>query len=548
MPAGRSTATFAILSAAALASAALPRVAPGQQPGQRCRTVASRTSLAQLSGARIASVDIETRAPDPIRIIGPIVDRLHVTTRESTVRRQLLFAPGDTVDTLRVAESMRRLRGQRYLGDVRVVARRCGDDSPVALTVTTRDLWSTKASVRVQGNSQSVIGLTERNLLGTGREASAYVRTERQRVGVGAALIDPWFLGTPLRAVLGTNSYRDGADWFATLGSRQRSVFDTWQGELSLSQSTRDAIASRGDIFERQMASLLFTRRVLVSPTSVTGVIFGAEAERASLDAAPDAPIVGPSIVRRSYVALDLGVTHRSARYDTLTWLLPSKAIVDVPLGFEGEAVMGVGRNLLTGQPAMRMDAWAGRMWLPGSHTMLSADVWGSGFQTEGGWTAGTARAAVAAVLDAGNGLWTAKIAGEHLFSPDPDVRALASEDPTLRALPSRGRLAETAVGASLERSFHLMGLTHSWGVDWAAFGAASLREDPVSPNPEQLYAGVVGLGLRLAPTKVGRGSARLDFGYPVVRSPDVPRRPFIAISVSPWLQSNRHRDGGHEQ
>lgn len=544
MPPGRSTATFAILSAVALASAALPRAARGQQ----CRSVDSRTSLAELSGVPIESVDIQTRAPDHIKVIGAIVDRLHVTTRESTVRRQLLFAPGDTVDTLRVAESLRRLRRQRYLGDVRVTARQCGADSAVALTVSTRDLWSTKASVRVQGNSQSVVGITERNLLGTGREASAYVRTERQRVGVGAALIDPWFLGTPLRAVLGTNSYRDGSDWFATLGSRERSVFDPWQGELNLAQSTREAVADRGDIFERRMASLLFTRRLVARPSGVTALIFGAEAERASLAAAPDAPIVGPSIVRRSYVALDLGVTHRSAHYDTLTWLLPSRAIVDVPLGFEGEAVVGVGRNLRTGQPAMRVDAWTGRMWLPGRRTMVSADLWGSGFQTEGGWTAGTARAALAAIRDAGNGIWTAKLAGERLFSPDPDVRALASEDPTLRALPSRGRLAELAVGASLERSFHLMGLTHSWGVDWAAFGAASLREDPVSPIPERLYAGVLGLGLRLAPTKIGRGSARLDFGYPVLRSPDVPHRPFIAISVSPWLQSNRHRDGGHEQ
>jgi len=54
----------------------------------------------------------------------------------------------------------------------------------------------------------------------------------------------------------------------------------------------------------------------------------------------------------------------------------------------------------------------------------------------------------------------------------------------------------------------------------------------------------VLGFGLRLSPRKPGRATARLDFGYPLVRLGDVPRRPFIAIGVSPWLDQGRWRDG----
>src|SRR5256885_11756985 len=87
---------------------------------QGCDSVLSRTALAALSGSRVGSVRVETRAPDALPAIVSALDHLHIRTRESTVQRLLLFAPGDTVDTLLVAESMRRLRQLRYLGDEQV--------------------------------------------------------------------------------------------------------------------------------------------------------------------------------------------------------------------------------------------------------------------------------------------------------------------------------------------------------------------------------------------------------------------------------------------
>jgi hypothetical protein len=58
----------------------------------------------------------------------------------------------------------------------------------------------------------------------------------------------------------------------------------------------------------------------------------------------------------------------------------------------------------------------------------------------------------------------------------------------------------------------------------------------------------VLGVGVRLAPFRAARGTARLDFGFPVVRSPGVPARPFVALSLTPAPDAGRHRDGARER
>ena len=77
-----------------------------------CAVIRSRSSLAALSGARITAVSVLSDAPELPGIARPFA-ALHPTSRTGTIRRQLLFAPGDTVDTLLVGETMRRLRRQR---------------------------------------------------------------------------------------------------------------------------------------------------------------------------------------------------------------------------------------------------------------------------------------------------------------------------------------------------------------------------------------------------------------------------------------------------
>jgi hypothetical protein len=95
---------------------------------------------------------------------------LHIRTRESVIRRQLLFASGERVSQRVIEETERLLRGNSYLYDVtiRPVAFRNGI---VDIEVRTRDTWSLQPGAsysRGGGSDTGVVSLEEKNFLGTG--------------------------------------------------------------------------------------------------------------------------------------------------------------------------------------------------------------------------------------------------------------------------------------------------------------------------------------------------------------------------------------------
>ncbi|HEU4643654.1 MAG TPA: hypothetical protein VFS44_14450 [Gemmatimonadaceae bacterium] len=533
----------ALLSLACAALSAAPLRAQG------CDSLVTRTAPDTLSGRRIDSVRVVTLSPDPLPGPAAIVDHLHVRTQEGTIRRQLLFAAGDTIDTLRVAETMRRLRGHRYLTDAWLTARGCSPSGGVTLTVTTRDAWSTRPEVKLGASGKATMGVEERNLLGTGRAANLYVRSNGgSQLGVGAMVSDPWVPYTGLSATLSTNSYRDGADWHVDVTSRNLTIFDPWRTEIVLGGSTYHPADDSSGTFGHQWASVLVSRVVAASPRGVTSVIGGAETERGRLFAGPGDAIVGPARVMRRFIGADVGLRRETARYDTLTWMLPGDGLADLPLGFEWEGVLGLGKELESGRGAAHLDLWGGRAWMPRRGHLLVADVWSSGFIGDGFWHAGTIRGLLSYYAAAPRGTWQARLGAERLFDPDPDVRALATVDPALSLYPRDSRLAELAVSASLERDVELRKLSSSWNLDGALFAAYSARHDPASPDAEHLQAGVLGFGLRLAPRRAGRATFRVDVGFPVTHSPGLKGKPYFGVTVMPWLGADRERDGRRDR
>jgi hypothetical protein len=547
-------------------------------------------SIAQLRGEPIRAIEIVTAPPSPLPGPAGVLDNLHMRTRESTVQRRLLFAVGDTVDPARIAESVRSLRRLRYLADVSIQAARC-EEGGVGLTVVTRDSWSTRPTVKVRGARTALIGVEERNLFGTGRDIEAYVRSDYGRTGVGIAYTDPWLFGGDWEASVAHNAYSDGGSWEATLQTRERSVFDRWHTELRAMRSVRSAPVGRygvkGDSVYRDAASLLVSRSVASSPGGVTSLIAGAELDRARAVAGADALIVGPPSIRRTFLGLDIGAARRTARYSYNDWLvgggphsasadgMPASAVAQLPVGIEAEGVLGVGRDLVTKQPAVHLDLWGGRIWTPSRDLVMRADAWASGFRVGREWAATSVRGTVGAYLPASHGLWSANISAESLVDPDPDVRALTALDPILHAVSPRMGLAETAVGVSLERSRRFMRLGHAYALDGSLFAGASNRWESASRaaeaagqlegrlaasggvgvpagglvssadlGAERTYIGVLGGGIQFSPLHFGRAKVRLDVGVPLLHSPGIRGRPYLALSIVPSLTSARRRDG----
>jgi hypothetical protein len=538
------------------AAAVLPTFLQAQDP-PRCAALSSEVTLGPLSGHHIDSVLVETAKPK-LGKLGSIVGKFHVRTKPEVIRRELLFAAGDTVDTLSVAESLRRLRKLPFLEYARIETRQCAAPSgeSLVLSVVTRDSWTTRPDIKASSSSPR-IGLTERNLLGSGRTVAVGIVSRNGSLGAGVSTSDAFGFGTGMTIRAQYQQYSDGTTRALSLARRQATVADKWRTALDLYDQQYEPRTALADNFERMGGE--FIGGIRLTPRRSSRALYllaGAEAENASLVAASNADVVGPVRIDRHFAGPQVGLSLVSTHYDTLTWLLPGGAVVDVPRGVEGEFVVGVGSGAVTARDdsgpveisrpnfMTHYDGWLGREWLPTRRSRIVSDIWMSGYSRAGLWQSSHARAALSAEHAASNGVWRVSAAGEQLRDPDPDVRALGIYDRALAFVPKRVRLAESALSLSVERTRHLRSFGSS-ELDASIFGAVSKRWDPApaAGASENLMVGVAGVGVALVPRHPGRAIVRLDYGYPVTATPGVRRAPRFSISIVPWLESNRRRE-----
>jgi hypothetical protein len=121
----------------------------------------------------LAAVEIQRNEifdPDEARGWLPrLANRLHVRTRESVVRREVLLEPGLPFDSARAEETARKLRGLGIFRRVQVDT--ASTDSGLVVRVLTRDAWSTQLDFGVRSTGNQVLyslEAREQNLLGTG--------------------------------------------------------------------------------------------------------------------------------------------------------------------------------------------------------------------------------------------------------------------------------------------------------------------------------------------------------------------------------------------
>lgn len=522
-------------------------VAPSALAGQACDTIVSRTGIAELSGRRIDSITIVTAAPARLPGLASHLSGIHVTTRPGVVRRDLLVVPGEKIDTTKVAESLRRLRHRGYLADARVEGVACPGKESVNLIVRTRDRWTTKPSLSVQSTS-SYVGIQEDDLLGTGSSGSLSFALREGKAGAAAGYESFWFLGQSLAAKLRGAVYPDGNDFRARFRNQQRRVSDKWRSEFILSSYVRDSKETPDKEFQsfhRQTVLALGGRRIGATQFHVDQFLFGADAERATLNAPDRAPVVGPHLVKREYIGVKAGFARQAAAFDTLTWLIQRQILVDVPIGFEWEGLAGVGRDNVSGRAAVFLSGWTGRMWEHGPQALSQIDLWGSGYHLgrRRNWDDASIRGAFSTYERTASGVFSTHVVAEKLVNPDPDVRALSNLDITSYAVKRIYRFAEEAYAASVQQSVHLRDLTGSLALDGTAFTAGSLRRKSPLSQSDHVAVAVAGLGIMLVPTLPGSGSIRLDVMYPVARSAGAERKAIFALSLSPWLEASRHRE-----
>ena len=138
-------------------------------------------------------------------------DLVHATTRADTIRKFLLFDEGDPYDPALLQQTERNLRAVGFLKSARVVAGP-PHDGVVDVEVVTQDAWTTELSLNLGssgGKTSWAAGVTERNVLGLGKELGVSYNVDVQRTDRLVEFRDPALFASYWSAAL---LYADNSD------------------------------------------------------------------------------------------------------------------------------------------------------------------------------------------------------------------------------------------------------------------------------------------------------------------------------------------------
>ncbi len=162
---------------------------------------------------------------------------IHFETRESVVRKFLLFREGEPYDPTRLEETERNLRALPFLKAASVVAGPA-HDGVVDVEVTTQDAWTTQPGIsygKKGGVTTYSFSFEEKDLLGTGRSAQVLYGKDVDRITRFLEYKDPYFFGPYWNADFLYSSNSDGSEEAARIGRPFYSFVSPWAADLLLS-------------------------------------------------------------------------------------------------------------------------------------------------------------------------------------------------------------------------------------------------------------------------------------------------------------------------
>lgn len=148
-------------------------------------------------------------------------NQYHVVTTEGTLRDDVLFVEGDTLDPTELAETERLLRSRRYLRHAEVtVSHYCAEQSAVIVTVKSWDNWSLLPKIDIGhegGETKTSIGFAEDNLLGSGNQLQAEYYNDSERDGFQLRFVSPNIFGHHWRTSMFYADNSDGESYLFNL-------------------------------------------------------------------------------------------------------------------------------------------------------------------------------------------------------------------------------------------------------------------------------------------------------------------------------------------
>lgn len=481
--------------------------------------------------------------PDESYWLADIANRFNIVTRESTLGAALPFAIGDRVADEQLEEAERILRRQRYLYDARVkVEAQCAAGIVVAVIV--RDVWTLVPNFgfsRSGGDNRTEFGVTESNILGTGKAVSLSYRSDLDRSGIQFAYSDPNIAGSRWTGAVSVSNNDDG-DVLAARVERPFYALDaTWATGVSALSTTREQpleflSESLFDIdAERQAAEIYFGR----SQGRVGPWVDRFSAGYAISDERYDFPLnfPGEQRVERRFSYPFLRWERIEDRFVTGANLQRVERTEDLSLGLRATARLGWSTPESGGDESVILyDAAASKRWYVTDSQLLGLGAALSGrYATDSG--EGTQDLVASTAVDY---LWRhdprfslyARARFAVTRDLDPESQLTLGGDTGMRGYPSRYQPGDRSYIATIEERYYSdwfpFGL---FRVGFAAFvdvGRAWYEDEVPAWVPELTgkHFGTlanVGIGLRLESVRTRRDRVlHIDLAHPLVDGPGV--------------------------
>ncbi|HEX9207375.1 MAG TPA: hypothetical protein VF851_04005 [Steroidobacteraceae bacterium] len=501
----------------------------------------------EAAGAVIGRIDIapsdifDPSIPGESGWLYRTANRLHMNTRESILRDQLLFKTGDRYVQRVVEETERILRGNDYLYDA-VVVPTAWDGHTVDLRVRTRDTWTLNPGInfsRQGGANETAIEVEEKNLLGRGKKLAFGWSNNVDRESIDFDYFDPHFNEAWTQVGVTYSDANDGSTQALRVDRPFYSLDTRHAGGVHLFGSERDVprYAYGHEIGKFEQRKEFYEVLGGWSPGWQAGWVrrwtVGATYDDNAFQPVVDEPLAGPLPEDRKLVYPWLGFDLLQDVYQRRTNQDQIERTEDVLVGLHlggrvGYAAEAIGAD----RDALILSAYAQNGWdlRPGDSLFLTALASG---RVE---SAGLRNAVLSAearyyARTSRRTKFFATMNGTVTDQLDGDQQLTLGGDTGLRGYPLRYQAGTASALLTLEqryytnwypwRLFHVAGavffdMGRTWGTDVTGATSDGLLKD-------------IGLGLRLGSSRAAFGNVvHINLAFPLDGGNDIDSVQFI--------------------
>lgn len=118
-------------------------------------------------------------------------NKVHIITRERIIRRDILFKTGDEIDPNLMVRNEQILKSRPYISNATILLAPDPQDSTIVnISVVTRDSWTISLDADLSSNQETMLGIYDANIFGTGNKLELKTNFNRRSFEYGGNVVE----------------------------------------------------------------------------------------------------------------------------------------------------------------------------------------------------------------------------------------------------------------------------------------------------------------------------------------------------------------------